>query len=77
MIVTADLRVVSSISSLSGDCCLRQYITSMLWLGPALLFSTGTGHILQLDFQSNCHEVRARSEPLGTLVDGIVVIGRN
>jgi hypothetical protein len=45
LLVTGDLSVVAAIDASCGSVGLANGITSLLWVGPALLFMTAAGQV--------------------------------
>jgi hypothetical protein len=79
LLVTGDLGVVASVDARKGSAGAVHPITSLLWVGPALLYMTAGGQVMQLTWTGDTQQVASVANTptallLGALPDQLLLL---
>eukprot|EP00879_Flechtneria_rotunda_P017296 GHRR01018118.1.p1 GENE.GHRR01018118.1~~GHRR01018118.1.p1 ORF type:complete len:1217 (+),score=567.02 GHRR01018118.1:272-3922(+) len=82
MLVSGDLTILAATDASGGSVGLTHTITSYLWVGPALLYMTAAGQVLQLTWTGQTqHMASVAAQPAvllaGALADSLLLLRHN
>eukprot|EP00775_Hariotina_reticulata_P010067 gene10067-10222_t len=82
MLVSGDLTLLAAVPASCGSVGLSNAITSFLWVGPALLYMTAAGQVMQLMWTGQSqHMASVASQPpallAGALADSLLLVRQN